>query len=234
MKLGIMQPYFFPYIGYFQLIQAVDKYIFFDTTQYERGKWMNRNRIINIKEGSTYITVPVENAPLNTPLKDIQPDNKKAWQTLVLSQLDVYRKRSPYFSKVMELVKTVINEEGGLANININSVVLICEYLGISFNHSIYSEMEVNISPDCKGDEWALEITKALGYDTYINAPGGSTFYDVEKFRNSGIEIKFIQPNLTPYNQKIGRFEKGLSIIDVLMFNSINDVREMLKDYTLT
>ena len=232
MKLGIMQPYFFPYIGYFQLIRAVDHYIFFDTTQYEKGRWMNRNRIININEGSAFITVPIEKAPLDTRLKDIRIDNSKEWRKQIIAKLDVYRKRAPYFDDVLQLVKLSLDGHcSNLADLNINSVMSVCEYLGISFKHEIYSKMGLDVPRECKGDEWALNITKALGYTTYINAPGGSVFYDREKFKKEGINLEFLCPELRSYEQKIGRFEKGLSIIDVLMFNSVCDVREMLDEY---
>jgi hypothetical protein len=93
--------------------------------------------------------------------------------------------------------------------------------------------MGLDISPDCKGDEWALYITKALGFTEYVNAPGGMEFYERDKYRNHGITLQFIQPQLTPYEQKIGRFEPGLSIIDVMMFNSVDAIQKMLGEYTL-
>ena len=235
MKLGIMQPYFFPYIGYFQLIHAVDKYIFFDTTQYEKkGRWMNRNRIINIKEGSTYITVPVVNAPLGTVLKDTKINNTKDWREQILAQLDVYRKRALYFKEIMNLVKDVFSYDGdSLSWLNINSIVAVFRYLGMSFDYDVFSEMDVDV-PKCKKDEWALHITKTLGYAEYVNLPGGKAFYCRVKFGEHGIELRFVEPSHRQYEQKIGRFEAGLSIIDVLMFNSPESVREMLNEYTLS
>ena len=233
MKLGIMQPYFFPYVGYFQLIHAVDRYIFFDTTQYEKkGRWMNRNRIFNIKEGSTYITVPVENAPLGTALKDTKIDDSKDWRGQILAQLDIYRKRAPFYTEVINLVKEVFTYSGSnLSQLNINAIIAVCEYLSLPFDYNIFSEMDLEIPKESKKDEWALNITKALGYTEYINSPGGKTFYSKDKFSEHGITLQFLEPELKQYEQKIGRYEPGLSIIDVLMFNNIKETNAMLESY---
>ena len=235
MKLGIMQPYYFPYIGYFQLIHAVDRYVFLDTTQYVRRGWMNRNRIINIKEGTTYITVPVEKSPQGTAINDMRIDNSKDWKNTTISQLnEVYKKRAPYFSEVIDLVRrTLDSSNDSLSELNIQSISCVFEYLEMPFEFDVFSKMDLDIPNDCKGDEWTFHITNRMGYETYINPPGGRSFYDTEKFNAVGIDLKFIQPNLSIYNQEIGRFESGLSILDVLMFNSVPDVRTMLSDYKI-
>ena len=233
MKLGIMQPYFFPYLGYFQLIHAVDRYVFLDTTQYVRRSWMNRNRIINLKEGTTYITVPLMKSSFNSSLKDQVPGDSMDWRNVIISQLGIYRKRSPYFNHVMDMVKSVLYSDfTTLSRLNMNSVEFCLDYLGISFKYDVFSKMEIDLPDNLKGDECTLFITKALGYCHYVNAPGGVSFYDKEKYSAHGVTLSFLQPNLKPYIQKIDRFESGLSIIDVLMFNSINDVKIMLSDYS--
>ena len=232
MKLGIMQPYFFPYIGYFQLIAAVDKYVFFDTPQYERRGWMNRNRIINLKNGFTYITVPIVKAPQNTSLYDVRIDNSREWRKTILSQLEVYKKRAQYYDRTIALIKAILNDSpDSLSELNIFSVLRICDYVGFSIDYDVFSKMNIEVSTDCEPDEWALKITKVMGYDTYINAPGGQSFFDCSKYSEAGINLRFIQPRITPYVQKLGRFESGLSIIDVLMFNEKDDVIKMINDY---
>lgn len=234
MKLAIMQPYFFPYIGYFQLIQSVDHFVFFDTPQYEKRGWMNRNRIINPKEGFTYITVPTEKAPQNTPLNKIRIDDTQDWRERIEGQLNVYKKRATFYSEVMELVESVLKQpEESLFALNIYSIQKTCEFLELPFSPDIFSKMNLFVRDECEPDEWALNITKAMGYDVYVNAPGGASFFDRGKYTQAGIELRFIQPKLTPYVQKIGRFESGLSILDVMMFNPKDKVREMLQEYEL-
>lgn len=235
MKLAIMQPYFFPYIGYFQLIQSTDYFVFFDTPQYEKRGWMNRNRIINPKGGFTYITVPTVKVPQNTPLTEIRIDETQDWRGRIIGQLDVYKKRAPFYSEVMGLVQSVLEEQSdkGLSALNIISVEKTCKFLDVPFPYDVFSKMKLPVPEDCAPDEWALNITKAMGYDVYINAPGGESFFDRSKYIQYDIELKFIQPKLTPYVQKIGRFESGMSILDVMMFNSKEKIREMLREYEL-
>lgn len=234
MKLGIMQPYFFPYIGYFQLIHATDRYIFFDTPQYERRGWMNRNRIINLNEGSTYITVPVVKALQQTALTDIVINNSSDWKSKILLQLEIYKKRAPYYDKVVDFVRSVLNQaRTSLVDLNVASIVGSCQYIGLDINWDVFSKMDLNVPADCAPDEWALEIAKALYAEEYINAPGGASFFDRAKYEDAGINLQFIQPEITPYVQRIGRFEPGLSIIDVMMYNSPEEIREMLTHYTL-
>lgn len=234
MKLGIMQPYFFPYIGYFQLINSVDRYILFDTPQYEKRSWMSRNRIINLKEGTTYITVGTIKAPQRTPINQIFLQENETWKKKIIGQLDVYRKLAPHYKTVMALVEDILNPQyKTLVELNANSLKKVCDYLGIDKKIEIFSELELDIYGDCEPDVWALEITKALGYSTYINAPGGEVFFDKKKYLDAGIELYFIQPQLTQYVQRIGRWEPGLSIIDVMMFNSREKIVDMLGEYTL-
>ena len=234
MKLAVMQPYFFPYIGYFQLIQSTDFFVFFDTPQYERRGWMNRNRIINISEGSTYIAVPTVKAPQNTSLCDIQIDQSQDWKRRIAGQMDVYKKRAPYYNEIMKLLLSAFETSGNkLVDLNIQSIKSVCEYLELPFKYKVFSAMSLDIPENCAPDEWALQITKAMQYQTYINAPGGISFFNRAKYQAENIDLKFIQPKLKSYIQRIGRFESGLSILDVMMFNSKKTIQEMLCDYEL-
>ena len=232
--LGIMQPYFFPYLGYFMLMRSVDKYIFFDTTQYVKGSWFNRNRIINIKDGSTFINVPVTKQPLDTPTNKTLINYNIAWQQQIIAQLEVYKKRASYYKETIALVRDIIEQKyESIAALNINSNLKVLQYLDINLNFDIHSDMGIEIQTELKADEDALYLSKQLGYSKYINAIGGKEFYDVEKYSENGVDIKFLKPQLSVYDQKIGRFESGLSIIDVLMFNSKEEVVTMLDSYEL-
>ena len=122
-----------------------------------------------------------------------------------------------------------------IVKINYSTLKSVCEYLEIPFDCEIFSEMNLNIEQVNAPDEWALNITKALGYSEYWNPEGGLDFFDREKYKNAGIDLKFQKINLKPYSQRRGpeNIETGLSIIDVLMFNEKSYINEMLQDYKL-
>lgn len=234
MKVAIMQPYFFPYLGYFSLIANTDFFVFFDTPQYTPRSWMNRNRIINLNQGFTYITAAVQKAPQKTPIKDILLAEPDLWDKKLLAQLTVYKKIAPYYKQTANLIKQIASKpHTKLSDLNIDATVAVCEYLGISLHTDIFSKMDLTLGEVCASDEWTLQIAKVLGYDTYVNPPGGMSFYDREKYSKNGVELQFLQVDLKPYDQRIGRFESGLSIIDVMMFCSLDEIREMLGAYTL-
>lgn len=234
MKLGIMQPYFFPYIGYFSLIVNTDYFVFFDTAQYEARSWMNRNRIINLNGGFTYITLALKKAPQTTPIKDMCLADPGSWAEKLLAQLTIYKKKAPYYDAVIDLIRAL--GTGGytmLSELNIKSIARVCNYLGIPLQYEVFSHMKLPVHNVYAPDEWALQITKAMGYDTYINPPGGMEFFNRKKYEDAGITLQFLQTELKPYVQKLGRFESGLSILDVMMFCPPTEIQSMLKDFVI-
>lgn len=232
--IAIMQPYFFPYIGYFSLIANTDFFVFFDTPQYTPRSWMNRNRIINIKQGFTYITAAVQKAPQKTAIKDIYLAESDSWSTHLLAQLTVYKKIAPYYKQTIDVINHIASRKyTRLSDLNIESTIAVCDYLGIPLHSNVFSQMDLTLGEIHEPDEWALQITKALGFSTYINPPGGMSFFDREKYLRDGIALQFLQADIQPYDQHIGRFEAGLSIIDVMMFCSPAEIIDMLKLYTL-
>jgi hypothetical protein len=229
-----MQPYFFPYIGYFMLFGAVDKYVFFDTPQYERRGWMNRNRIFNIKEQFTYIKVPIEKSPQDTPLNKIIINDNEDWRGKIISQLVIYKKIAPFYYKTVSFVKNALDADiKCLSDLNIHTIKKTLEYLDLNIPTDVFSETEIQLPDNVNNDEYSLLISKALGADRYINAIGGLEFFDRSKFSNMGIDISFLKPRLTTYEQIPGRVEPGLSIIDVMMYNSPEKIRKMITDYEL-
>ena len=233
-RLGIMQPYFMPYLGYFALIKHTDAFVFFDTPQYIKRGWVNRNRIIHQQENFNYINIPLKKAPQETAIKDMLIDDSQDWKKKIFAQLEIYKKKSPYYEDVINLLHETLDKEyKTIGEINIAATIAVCKYLGIDKPFYIYSEMDLNIPQVNAPDEWALYITKAMGYKTYINPPGGMTFFNYAKYEKENIELKFLKINLTPYVQKRGYFEPGLSIVDVMMFNSKEKIMEMLDDITL-
>ena len=229
-----MQPYFFPYIGYFSLIKNTDHFVFFDTPQYIRKGWINRNRIIAGGGKDVYITVPVERAPRDTAIKNIKINNNEKWQEKIRGQLSIYKKRAPYYQDVMAVVEDVINLESDLVSeLAIKSVVCSCEYLQIPMKYDIYSQMEHSIEDVKEPDEWALYITQQMQYDTYVNPPGGKSFFHREKYEKMGIELQFLTQELQKYNQRTNKFIEGLSILDVMMFCSPNEIESMMEKYVI-
>lgn len=235
MKLGIMQPYFFPYIGYFSLIKYVDKFILFDTPQYISHGWINRNRILNQNGEAKYITVPIQKASQNTKILDVKIDNTKKWKESILGSLTVYKRKAPYYEVIEKLVKKILTSSGNnMTELNYTALIETCYYLGIKTPIEIYSGMNVELREEIKApDEWALNITKELGYKVYVNLPGGQSFFDKRKYEKENIRLEFIENSLPVYIQRIGHFEKGLSIIDVMMFCDVNSISEMLDDYRI-
>lgn len=231
MKLAIMQPYFLPYIGYFSLIHEADQFIIFDTVQFQRKSWMTRNRIINPNGGSTYINLPVKKAPLDTSIKEIVINNDIDWKAKLFNQLLVY-KRAPYYKETIEVLERALNSNNKtLTDINKNLLVEISTYLNLNCEINVFSEMRIDIENVHAADEWALNISKEINATEYINAPGGVSFFDRHKFKNNNIKLKFIKNKLRAYKQFQLDFVHGLSIVDVMMLNSVNEIHEMLADY---
>ncbi len=234
MRLGSMQPYFFPYLGYFSLIKATDKFIFFDIPQYERHSWMNRNRLILSNGEVGYITVPLKKAPHDTAIKDIRVDYDQAWQSAMESKMVLYKKRAPYYAPVIELFRELTGPEyGSLAELNMAGIRGVCRYLGMEPDFLVFSQSDIDQSPVESPDDWALRSALSLGCACYINPPGGMSFYDRDKYERHGVKLQFLKAGLPPYKQRIGRFEPGLSVLDALMFNSPEEVLAMLDDYEL-
>ena len=239
MRLAVMQPYFFPYIGYYSILKNVDKYIYLDNVQYIKNGWINRNRILKTNGGRDYITVPVKKHAYNVPICEVEIDSSQNWQKKILNQLVVYKKFAPYYNEVFEIVQSVLQTpQKYISQLNIQADNLIMKYLGLDTPTEIFSDSNLNCAEPKEADEWGLNIALALDNVTeYWNAPGGKDFFNAEKYSSRGIKLNFVKNNLTPYRQKISKsrvelpFEAGLSIIDVLMFNPKEKVIAMLDDF---
>jgi len=231
MKLAIMQPYFLPYLGYFTLIKHADRFIIFDVVQFIRHGWIERNRILKPVEGWQYIQVPLEKCPRETKIREMRIRTSEHWEEKIFRQLEHYRKKSPYFCQVTGFLREALDyRTDSLVGLNARLLDKTCQYLGLPFRVEILSEMDLPIEPANAPDEWALNICKALGANTYLNPPGGIIFFDRSKYFEAGIELQFLKVNLKPYSQKRDRFEEGLSILDVMMFRDPHEIRSMLDD----
>lgn len=234
-KIGIMQPYFFPYIGYFSLIKRTDEFILFDTPQFIRHGWIERNRVLKQNEGWLYIKVPLKKHGQHTPIKNLLINDSQDWQDKILAQLVTYKKIAPFYDKVDELVREVFaSDNKDIVSLNKAALETVCSYLGINNFIKVFSEMNLEVDSPTAADEWALNICKSLGdVEEYWNPPGGEEFFDRAKYEKAGIKLVFQKPKLEMYDQKRKPFELGLSIIDVMMFNSPNAINEMLDNYEL-
>ena len=235
MRVGIMQPYFFPYVGYFSLIEYVEKFIFFDTPQYINRGWVNRNRVLKQDGTPNYITVPVKRASREIQIKDIEIADNVDWKETIIGKLSVYKRKAPNYEGVIEFIKDILYapDYSNLSELNCKSIIRTCDYIGLKCDFEIFSKLDIKIEQINAPDEWALYITKALKGDVYVNPPGGQSFFDKEKYEKENIELQFLESNLRPYIQRIGHFVPGLSIIDVMMFCSKDEIGDILMDYRI-
>lgn len=227
--LGIMQPYFFPYPGHFQLIAATDHWVVFDVVKYNRKSWMNRNRVLHPNGGWQYVSVPVH-APHGTPIAEARVIDAPAAERRILGQLAHYRDRAPFFRPVCGLVSEAFATAEGdrLRDLNIRSLAVVCDYLGLPFAWSVCSALALDLPPIGHAGQWALEIASALGADGYVNPPGGRELFDRRDWQSRGIALRFLEPR--PYAYACGSFrhEPDLSILDALMWNDPAAVRDHL------
>lgn len=229
MKVAIMQPYFFPYIGYWQLLNAVNEFVLFDDAQYIRHGWVNRNRILKPSGGWQYIVVPVKKHDLATPIKDVLPDSDKDWKGLIFRQLAHYRKKAKFYGETMRLVEDALMNNSGesIAQINCLAIERLCRELNIETTIKLSSRQGYSYEDVSDPGEWALRMSEQMGADEYINPIGGSELFDKRKFKSSNIKLSFIESGEIVYSQGDG-FQSSLSIIDVLMFNGIEGARKLL------
>ena len=227
--VAIMQPYFFPYLGYFALIRHTDFFVAFDPVQYIRKGRMNRNRVLKPEDGWQYLTAPMQPHSQEALIGEVQVQAGPEWKTKVLRQLEHYKKRAPHYAAVKTLLEDCFsNPETSLSRLNLFYLEKVCAYLSLPFRHAMFSDLNLDLGPVTAPDEWALRTAQALGATTYINQPGGRTFFDPAKYEAASIDLRFIDFELTPYSQRRPTFEPGLSIIDVLMFNSPEQVLALL------
>ena len=235
MKLGIMQPYFFPHMGYYSLIHHVDRWIFFDTVQYIRRGWINRNRILKPQEGWQYIQVPVRKHAREMPIKDVRVSDANDWRGRAFRQLEHYQKIAPYYEDVTEFLRDALeNDLSSLAELNAHLIAKTFAYLALPFEYEMFSAMDLRLGEVAAPGDWALEISRELEASEYINPPGGREIFDKERFAAASIQLQFLTANPAEYSQRRREFIPGLSILDVMMFNSRDEIHGMLNDFELS
>lgn len=216
MKIGIMQPYFFPYIGYFQLIKAVDVFVVYDNIKYTKKGWINRNRILqNGKDMMFSLPLKSDSDYLDVCERELAADFNR---DKMLNQINGAYRRAPYFEQTFPLVERVVRyEDKNLFRFLHNSIIATCKYLVIDTEIRVSSEIAIDHS--LKNQDKVLALCEAFGASTYVNAIGGMELYSKETFLDKGIELKFIKSKPFEYTQFGNDFVAWLSIIDVMMFN---------------
>ena len=227
MILGSMQPYFFPYIGYFDLIYRSDCWLVYDTAQYIRRGWVNRNRILHPERGWQYITVPIQKCHQTTKINEVYIADDAQWRDRLLGQLQHYKRKAPFFEVTINLVAACLTAAGeSLSRLNVESLRETCAYLGIPFSAVLESEL----TPVCgkTPNDCALYRAQELGASEYINPAGGAHLYDPVAFDEAGVKLTIQDAVDFVYECDGYKFEPRLSIIDVMMWNSAGTIRDYL------
>ena len=222
-----MQPYLFPYIGYFQLINAVDSFVVYDNIKYTKKGWINRNRIL-LNGRDEYITLPLKRGSdfLNINERFLSDTWTKEKLQLLNKIREAYRK-APHFPKVYPIVEQCLYyEQSNLFLFIFNSLSVLCKYMRIKTPLVVSSDITIDHS--LRAEQRVMAICKALNADTYINPIGGLELYSKGDFRKNGIQLQFLKAGDINYNQQNSQFIPFLSIIDVLMFNSDEEVNTIL------
>ena len=227
MKLAILQPYLFPYLGYFQLIREVDVFVVYDDVNFIKGGWINRNYILT--NGDRHlISLPLQGASQNKFIKQVEVGGKHK----ILQSLQHSYGKAPYFDAVYPLIKNILMQrEKNLALFLDYQLRKICDYLDLRPKWYISSMLKKD--NQLRSQEKILSICKELGASHYINAIGGKDLYDPRLFNMNRIKLSFIQPRVIRYPQFKNDFVPNLSILDMLMFNDQKKCSRLLEEYDL-
>ena len=230
MKVGIMQPYFFPYIGYFQLMNAVDVFVVYDNIQFTKKGWFHRNRIlVNGKDKMFSVPLKKDSDYLDVAQRELADSFDNESQKII-RKIEASYQKAPCYKEVMPLVEECFQRSSGnLFDFIHTSLSLLTQFLQIDTRIIISSSIDIDHT--LKSQDKVLAICKKLNADVYINAIGGQDLYVAEAFRNEEIELHFIKTNPIEYKQFDNEFVPWLSIIDVMMFNSKDRIKEYLNGY---
>ncbi len=232
MKVAIMQPYFMPYIGYFQLINAVDAFVIYDNIEFTKKGWINRNRIL-VNGKDDYFTVPLKKDSdfLNVNQRELSESCAKE-RVKIISKIAESYKKAPQYKEVFPLIEEIfMTENQNLFYFIFNSLKVIIQYLEIKTKVVISSSVKIDHS--LKSQDKVLALCKYLEATHYMNPIGGINLYSNEVFKTNDLQLNFIKSNTINYKQFDNDFIPWLSIIDVMMFNSFEEIKQMLNQYEL-
>lgn len=232
MKVAIIQPYLFPYVGYFQLIHAVDIFVIYDDVNLITRGWIYRNRIL--RNGRPYLfTLPLIKSSQNKLINEMEVFENRGSKLRLLNLINDAYRTAPQYNAVMPLIENIIlNEESHLSKYIEYSIIEMMAYLGIHTKIILSSEIQKNHL--LRGEAKIIDIVAKVQARHYINSIGGKTLYSQEEFNKNGILLSFIETHPISYRQLSDNFCSNLSIIDVVMNNSIDVVKDFLSRYTLS
>jgi hypothetical protein len=233
MKLAIMQPYLFPYIGYYQLINAVDKFVVYDDVNFIKQGWINRNYVL--VNGKPYLyTVPLENQSSFCKINETIINQKfyPIWRKKFLKTIEQNYNKAPFFNEVFPMIKSVFDiNTNNLSVLAVNSLNIVSNYIGIT---TVFEESSaIYQNQNLTSQDRVLDICKKENASVYINPIGGLELYSEKYFSENNIKLNFIKSPTINYNQFNAEFVPNLSIIDVLMFNDVSTIKEFLTNYEL-
>lgn len=232
MTIAIMQPYVFPYIGYFQLVHAADVFVFYDDVNFINRGWINRNRIL-LNGKDHLFTIPCKEASQNKLIMEVELQNDEKANQKMLSTFKMAYGKAPQFKEVYEVIEDIVQAPGAtISDMAVKSVMNICKYLGVERTFKLSSKEHDN--RELKKAERLIDICHREGIKHYVNAAGGKEIYTKEYFSSKGVNLDFLASTKVEYKQFNNPFVPWLSIIDVLMFNTREDiVNKILPAYTL-
>lgn len=222
MRLSIMQPYFLPYIGYFQLVAAADQFVIYDQIKYTKKGWINRNRML-LNGSDALFSLPLKKGSdsLDVVERELAPEFDRA---KLLSQFAGAYRRAPHFASTFALLERIVRyEDNNLFRYIHHSLTAMFTYLDITTPIRISST--VSIDRHLKGQDMVLAICSEVGAREYVNSMGGTALYSKQDFSDRDVKLQFLKPHFFQYEQFGEPFVPWLSIVDVLMFNSIEKVR---------
>lgn len=232
MKLAIMQPYFLPYIGYFQLVNAADEFVVYDNIKFTKKGWINRNRIL-VQHKDEYISLPLKKDSdyLNVCDRQLADDWEKCKFKIIRQIISSYKK-SPFYKDVYPVLEDIFSfNDKNLFNFIFNSIIKINQYLNIRTPLAISSATLVDVA--LKGEGKVIAICKLKNASVYINSIGGIQLYKASNFSSENICLQFLKTDNIFYKQFENEFVPSLSIVDVMMFNSPGKITEYLNYYTI-
>lgn len=228
--LAIMQPYFLPYIGYWQLLNAADEFVVYDNIQYTKKGWISRNRFLqNGKDELFSLSLMAGSDYLNVVDRTLSPTFSRE---KLLAQLSNAYRKAPHYKDAMPLVEDIVlHKNDNLFGYIYHSLTKVKEHLDIITPLVISSDLDINHS--LKSQNKVIALCKSRSANTYINPIGGTDLYNNDIFEKNALGLKFLRTNNITYPQFGNDFIPHLSILDVLMFNSRQAVKDFLGEYKL-
>ena len=230
-RIAIMQPYFFPYIGYWQLIHAVDLYVVADNVHYLKHHWINFNRILGEKDQPHYFGIEISHANGTRHICETKRVVRRKQAEYLCRVLKFYYSKAPYYNEAMEIIKPILmDEEPNLALYLFKQLKTVSEYLGIKTEIILLSD--VTPRGDCTAPELIRRVCELLGHSTFTSSINGNIYYTKDAFREMGVNLDFlVRDEDIRYKQRCEEFVPDLSIIDAMMYCSREELHGMLNRY---